>query len=183
MPTNDDELLTRALEGDRDSFADLYRRVHPPLVRYLRTLVADEADDVAAEAWAQALRDLRKFKGDAVAFRAWVATIGRHRALDLHRTRVRRPATATDPAKLPDAAEPVDLTEESLATRRALALIAELPHDQAEAVLLRVVMGLDAPSAARVLGKRPGAVRMATSRGLATLRENLDVTLLDPDAL
>ncbi len=36
-------------------------------------------------------------------------------------------------------------------------------------VLLRVVVGLDGPSVARVLGKRQGAVRMAAYRGLKRL--------------
>ena len=53
-------------------------------------------------------------------------------------------------------------------------LIATLPPDQAEAVLLRVVVGLDAASAGRVLGKRPGAVRTAAHRGLRRLAELLE---------
>lgn len=52
-------------------------------------------------------------------------------------------------------------------------MIARLPRDQAEAVLLRVVVGLDAKAAARVLGKRPGAVRTAAYRGLRKLAEQL----------
>jgi len=40
-------------------------------------------------------------------------------------------------------------------------------------VLLRAVVGLDAASAAAVLGKRPGAVRTASSRGLRTLARRL----------
>jgi RNA polymerase sigma-70 factor (ECF subfamily) len=44
-----------------------------------------------------------------------------------------------------------------------------LPPDQAEAVLLRAVIGLDATTAAHVLGKRPGAIRTAAYRGLRTL--------------
>ncbi|MFE1783577.1 sigma factor-like helix-turn-helix DNA-binding protein, partial [Streptomyces sp. NPDC059506] len=55
-----------------------------------------------------------------------------------------------------------------------VALIAELPRDQAEAVLLRVVVGLDATSTARVLGKRSGAVRMAAHRGLKRLAGRLE---------
>ncbi|MCQ0017506.1 RNA polymerase sigma factor [Actinomadura madurae] len=62
---------------------------------------------------------------------------------------------------------------DGIATERALALIAELPRDQAEAVLLRVVVGLDAKSAGSVLGKRPGAVRTAAYRGLRRLAERL----------
>jgi RNA polymerase sigma-70 factor (ECF subfamily) len=49
-----------------------------------------------------------------------------------------------------------------------------LPRDQAEAVMLRVVAGLDATHAAQVLGKRPGAVRVAAMRGLRRLAEHVE---------
>ncbi len=62
---------------------------------------------------------------------------------------------------------------EALGTDSALSLIARLPQDQAEAVVLRVVVGLDAKSAAETLGKRPGAVRTAAHRGLKRLAELL----------
>src|SRR5579875_1137769 len=62
---------------------------------------------------------------------------------------------------------------EAVATRAAIALIATLPPDQAEAVLLRAVLGLDAATAGTVLGKRPGAVRTAAHRGLRTLARRL----------
>jgi RNA polymerase sigma-70 factor (ECF subfamily) len=42
-------------------------------------------------------------------------------------------------------------------------------------VLLRHVVGFDVARTARVLGKRPGAVRVASHRGLARLRALLDV--------
>ena len=53
-----------------------------------------------------------------------------------------------------------------LVDRAALEWIGSLPGDQAEAVLLRVVIRLDAASGGRVLAKRPGAVRTAAYRGL-----------------
>ena len=42
-------------------------------------------------------------------------------------------------------------------------------------MLLRVVIGLDGPATARVLGKRPGAVRTAAHRGLKRLARQLGV--------
>jgi len=59
-------------------------------------------------------------------------------------------------------------------TAAAIALIATLPREQAEAVLLRAVVGLDAVTAGQVLGKRPGAVRVAAHRGLKTLARRLE---------
>jgi RNA polymerase sigma-70 factor (ECF subfamily) len=61
-----------------------------------------------------------------------------------------------------------------MGTGWALALIATLPKDQAEAVLLRVVAGLDVAQTAAVLGKRPGAVRVAAMRGLRRLAATIE---------
>jgi RNA polymerase sigma-70 factor (ECF subfamily) len=89
----------------------------------------------------------------------------------------RRPATGLSPdvlADLPDGGDTAAQAITQAATDATVELIATLPGDQAEAVLLRVVMGLDAPAAAAVLGKRPGAVRTAVWRGLRKLGERLD---------
>ncbi|MCC9709277.1 RNA polymerase sigma factor [Streptomyces sp. MNU76] len=168
--------VARAQAGDEAAFAVAYRLVQPGLLGYLRGIVGDDAEDVASDAWLEIARDLGRFKGDGAGFRGWSATIARHRALDhLRRQRVRPRATAleNDLLELPGTHSTPDQALESLSTEQALALVARLPRDQAEAVLLRVVVGLDGPAAARVLGKRPGAVRTATHRGLKRLAQLL----------
>lgn len=168
--------VARAQEGDEAAFAVAYRLVHPALLAYVRGLVGDDAEDVMSDAWLEIARDLGRFKGEGAGFRGWTATIARHRALDhLRRQRVRpRPsALEQDVLELPGPQSTHDQAMEALSTEHALALVGELPRDQAEAVLLRVVVGLDGPAAARVLGKRPGAVRTAAYRGLKRLAERL----------
>src|SRR5258706_8865891 len=88
------EVLEKARAGEEDAFRTIYRTVQPGLLRYLRGLVAQDAEDVASQAWAQAARDLGSFRGDPDGFRAWVATIGRRRALDHLRRQRRRPVIA-----------------------------------------------------------------------------------------
>jgi RNA polymerase sigma-70 factor (ECF subfamily) len=168
--------VARAQEGDEAAFAVAYRMVQPGLVGYLRGLVGDDAEDVAADAWLEIARDLGRFRGDGAGFRGWTATIGRHRALDHLRRGRARPRTVvleTETYEHPSSLDTYDQALESLSTRRALDLVARLPKDQAEAVLLRVVVGLDGPTAARVLDKRPGAVRTAAYRGLRRLAKEL----------
>ncbi|MFF7472685.1 sigma-70 family RNA polymerase sigma factor [Streptomyces sp. NPDC008092] len=170
--------VARAQDGDEAAFAVAYRIVQPGLLGYLRGIVGDEAEDVASDAWLEIARDLGRFRGDGAGFRGWTATIARHRALDhLRRRRVRPQAGGTDQDVL-ELAGPHNTHEqalESLSTERALELIRGLPRDQAEAVLLRVVVGLDGPAAARALGKRPGAVRTAAHRGLKRLARQLGI--------
>ncbi len=177
----DDAELTAAVlaaqDGDETAFRTVYRAVHPRLLGYVRTLVGDpDAEDVASEAWLQIARDLERFSGDADRFRGWAARIARNRALDHIRMRGRRPAIGGDETELTGKAAESDTAGEAieaLATGHTLSLIAQLPQDQAEAVVLRVVMGLDAKTAAETLGKRPGAVRTAAHRGLKRLAELL----------
>ena len=172
-----DEVVVRMCAGDAEAFRTVYRSVQAPLLRYLEVLVGrDDAEDVASETWAQAVRDLHRFQGDADGFRGWITTIGRHRALDLLRQRSRRIRADQDLFGI-EITDPVDLevrVAEVITTEAALEVIRSLPRDQAEAVMLRAVMGLDAKSAGAVLGKRPGAVRSAAQRGLRSLERALE---------
>jgi RNA polymerase sigma-70 factor, ECF subfamily len=169
--------IGRAQRGDERAFRLVYQAVQPRLYRYLRVLVGQDAEDVASETWLQIARDLSSFRGDADGFRAWTATIARRRALDHLRYTRRRPVAAMPPEWLPEQSAGQDTAEaalESMSTDTALHLIASLPPDQAEAVVLTVVVGLNAKSAAALLGKRPGAVRTAVYRGLRTLAKRAD---------
>ncbi|XRQ09496.1 RNA polymerase sigma factor [Actinomadura welshii] len=186
MERADEERLCRALraaqDGDEDSFRMLYRDVQPRLIRFAGALVGADAEDVTSEAWLQIARDLHSFRGDLDGFRGWTATITRHRALDHLRRRSRRPTGDAPVEELTAMAADGDTALDALdgiATRDALRVIAELPRDQAEAVLLRVVVGLDAKTAGKVLGKRPGAVRTASYRGLRRLADVLSPSPAD----
>ncbi len=169
--------VTAARDGDEAAFRLLYRTLQPGLLRYLTLLVGGDAEDLASETWLQIARDFRGFRGDGDAFRAWAVTVARHRAMDHLRYQRRRPRLDASVDTLADLSGPEDTASraiEGLSTEEAIALIRTLPRDQAEAVLLRAVIGLDAQTAAKVLGKRPGAVRVAAHRGLRRLAARLE---------
>ena len=165
------------LAGDDEAFRTVYRALQPPLLRYLTVLVGvADAEDMASEAWSQAFRDLDRFSGGADGFRGWVTTIGRNRALDHLRRNSRRPVSdqpVEDLVDLPDSADVELDTLGRVNSEAILGLIASLPREQAEAIMLRTVLGFDAPTAARILGKRPGAVRAAAHRGLKQLAKKI----------
>lgn len=170
------ERLAAAQRGDDASFVVLFRSCQPALLRYLTTIDASLAEDVAAETWAAVVRNLRGFAGDEQGWRAWVFTIARARLRDEQRRVFRRPVPVDAAAAFEAVPAPVDVAaavEAMVSTEAALALVGRLPKDQAEAVLLRHVAGLDVGHAAEVLGKQPGAVRVATHRGLRRLAEML----------
>ncbi|HEU5269223.1 MAG TPA: RNA polymerase sigma factor [Jatrophihabitans sp.] len=174
-----DDWIAAAKAGDEAAFTELYLDTQPRLLRYATGLVGPDAEEVTAEAWLQIVRDLAGFTGDLDAFRGWAARIVRNRAIDSARARARRPVEVRDLAAMldqPSAEDTADLAGANLATAWAIGLIARLPADQAEAVLLRAVVGLDAKAAGQVLGKRAGAVRVAAHRGLKALARMLAET-------
>ena len=166
--------LASAQGGDETAFACLFRELQPALLRYLQ-VITPEAEDVAGETWLQVVKGLRGFRGGEEAFRAWLFTIARHRAVDAGRSRSRRPdvpLALTEAAEQqltgPDAAE---LALEAISTQSVLALIKTLPREHAEIIMLRVVAGLEATDVARIVGKTPGAVRVTAHRALRRLAD------------
>jgi RNA polymerase sigma-70 factor (ECF subfamily) len=177
-------ILAAAQDGGEWAVAILYRWLHPAMVSYLRARAGDEAEDLASETWIAVARGLTRFSGDEAAFRSWVFTIAHRRVIDHHRATARRPrpktlhATEGDqhdaPIDLPagddPAGEVVDAVAGDEAVRRIVAL---LPPDQAEVVLLRVVGGLPVEEVAAITGKRPGTVRVLQHRALRRLADRL----------
>ena len=175
--------LTAAPGGDEQAFAVLWRDLQPAVLRYLRVAVPVAAEDLAADTWISVIRGLARFRGDEQNFRAWVFTAARHRAMDWRRQAVRRPV-ASLPVELlaerPAPDDPVAAVLEAQSTQASLALLAELPADQAEELALRVLGGLGVAEVAQIVGKRPGAVRVLAHRGLRRLARRLESAGLAP---
>ena len=169
-------VLADAQGGSEDQFAVLWRDTNPALLRYLRVLAPENAEDIAAETWVNVVRGLPRFIGDEAAWRAWLFTTARRRLIDQARLRKRHPAEPLDgvsAAEMPRTPDAAQIAMENLATESAIALLSQLPPPQAEVIMLRVVAGLDTDAVAELLGKTPGNIRVMAHRGLKKLEDLL----------
>lgn len=167
-----ESVLSGAQAGAPWALTILYRDLHPRVLRYLSVREPTEAEDLASEVWLDVAAGIGRFRGGEDGFRAWVFTIARRRLLDLRRrTSVRREKPV--PLELLGGDRGVGNAEGealvSIQTDAALALIATLPPDQSDVVLLRVIGDLSVADVATILGKRPGAVRALQYRALKQL--------------
>jgi RNA polymerase sigma-70 factor (ECF subfamily) len=80
-------VLDAAAAGDEAAFRVLWRDLQPGLLRYLDALAPGASEDLASETWLRVVDGLARFSGDERAFRAWVFTVARHRAVDRWRRR------------------------------------------------------------------------------------------------
>src|SRR3984957_2364900 len=165
-------VLAEAQGGSEDQFAVLWRDANPALLRYLRVLAPENAEDIAAETWVQVVRGLPRFIGDEAAWRAWLSAPARRRLLDQARLRMRHPAEPLDEisaAQLPSAPDAAQLALDNIATESAVALLSRPPGQQAELIMLRVLAGLDTDVVAELLDMTPVNVRVTAHRGLRKL--------------
>jgi len=174
-----EDVLRAAQGGSGQAFSQLWRDGNPALVRYLRVMVPEAPEDVAADTWVHVVRRLVAFRGDEQEWRAWLFTTARRRAIDERRRLLRRPVAPlaeVAPERLPVSPDAAEVAIGHFATQSVMALVARLPAGQAEVILLRVVAGLDNEAVARLVGRSPGAVRVAAHRGLRRLAQILAET-------
>jgi len=175
--TTFDGIFAAARLGEEWAVAAIWRDIHPRLIRYLRVAApGGGVGDLASDVWLEVASGLGRFAGDRQGFLRWTFTICRRRVIDAGRREARRRTDPVAPEVLELHAPKVDgELSGRLALDAALAHLSRLPRDQAEVILLRVVVGLDADSVGELLGKRPGTVRVLQHRGL----ERLAAVLVD----
>lgn len=131
-----------------------------------------DGDDVAQQAWTQALAAYPRLRS-STNLRGWLLTITSHCAMDVHRSRARRPVPVQDITAIGEVAGRSqekgpgdgDRPDEVLWSH-----VADLPERQRHAVVLKYVVDLDHLGIAKTLGTTPGMSRRLVSDALATLR-------------
>jgi RNA polymerase sigma-70 factor (ECF subfamily) len=153
----------------------LYRELQPALLRHLRISHADQAEDIAADVWAEVAGLLPRFVGGDEAFRAWVFTLARRRLIDSYRRAGRRRTEPLSGDELdPALDQPEDQVVARMSIERTVARLHQLlPPVQAEVLLLRVVGGLTVDEVAVITGKQPVNVRVLQQRALRRLASRL----------
>ncbi len=131
-----------------------------------------DGDDVAQQAWTQAYAAYPSLRS-ATNLRGWLLTITHRCAMDVHRSRSRRPVPTDDDAVLDRSAGVVAGPEDRLGDHALWSHVARLPERQREAVVLKYVGDLDHPSIADLLGTTPTMSRRLVSDGLKTLRVSI----------
>jgi RNA polymerase sigma-70 factor (ECF subfamily) len=165
------ELVERARQGDEEAWEALFRRAYPKLLSYAsrRLPTAEQAKDAVGETMTRAVANIDRLRGEGGGFDAWMYGIMRHVVVDAQRLMSRE-----GPGLIPDVADASPLPgdrvldhDDAVEVRQAFDRLSAADQELLE---LRVVAELSADEVASVLGRRPGAVRMAQSRALTRLR-------------
>jgi RNA polymerase sigma-70 factor (ECF subfamily) len=166
------ELLAAVAAGDREALRGVYRVQSARLFGVAMAILRDRpaASDALQEAFVRIWKRARRFepaRGDAD---AWLASVARHAALDIARSRGREAASdgSPGPAIDPDALDALAATDPGTRLRDSLRRLEPKPR---AAVVLGFVHGLSYGELTTRLSEPAGTARALVRRGLASLRE------------
>jgi RNA polymerase sigma factor (sigma-70 family) len=149
----------------------VYRDLAPAVLGYLRAQGAADPEDLLMDVFVAVVRDLDGVRGDRAAVRRWVFTIAHHRVVDERRHRARR--TRLRSVDIPEMDGSVPDAMSTGADPELIAALATLTPEQRDVLGLRVVADLPVADVARILRKRPDAVKSMQHRALTSLAERL----------
>jgi RNA polymerase sigma-70 factor, ECF subfamily len=152
----------------RPTFASVAEAELDSVYRYLLLLTGDRAvaEDLTGATFEKAYRTWRRFDSGRGSARAWLCAIARNAALDHFRSERRRLRREAEYAPAATAA-PDPASHGGVV---ALAL-RELSPAEREVVALRVVLDVDGPTTARILGISATACSTRLSRAMKRLEE------------
>jgi RNA polymerase sigma-70 factor (ECF subfamily) len=171
----EEDLVTRALDGDEEAFGDLYESYLADIYHYIyyRVSCRQEAEDLSEAVFLRAWKALDKNPPREVAFRLWLYRIAHNAVVDHYRTR--KELVGLEAAA--DVADPIEGPEDTAASREH---IAELRHamqllsaDHQEVLTCRFIAGLSHTETAAIMARSEQAVRALQYRAIAVLRNLL----------
>jgi RNA polymerase sigma-70 factor (ECF subfamily) len=170
---DDEAALVERARTDRRAFGDLYERYVGRIYSYLYYRVGNrqDAEDLTARVFVQALTHLPEFDAQGGSFSGWLFTIAHNLAANWFRDRARRPSAPLEDVDEPE--EPSDAYRQVVDNETIRTMLAGLPAERQHLLLLRYVQDLSHAEIARLLGRSEGAVRVLLHRTLQALREEL----------
>lgn len=173
MSTVADEqaLVGRAREGDREAMQALYRRHAPRVYAVVRRLAGEDAlaEDWAQEAWIRAFRALPRFRGESK-FSTWLHRVAVNAALHARRRSERRRGRE-EPLPPTLAAAPVP--GDGLLRARLERALERLPDGMREVLVLHDVEGHTHEEIGALLGIAPGTSKSQLFKARAHMRRML----------
>jgi len=182
---NEEDVLQRASQGERDAFGRLYEHYIDRIFNYVyyRTGNVHDAEDLTARVFQRAMNHIRNYTDRGVPFSAWLYRIAHNLVANWHRDRSRRQEIPLN--ELPVVPSREDRPETSLVRSQEqdslLRLIRQLPPERQHLLILKFVENLSNAEIGQIMGRSEGAVKSLYHRTLLSLRDELGAQNINLD--
>lgn len=169
-----EDLVARA-KRDPQFFGELYDQYFARVYAFVYRRVDDRptAEDLTADAFLRALRNLSSFEGTAASFPAWLFRIAANVVNDHYRSLRHRPAPLEIDRWADEHPGPEEIAVLQAEAEEVKLAVRYLTPDQQNVILMRFVGGLKLKEIAEATGRTEQAVKSLMFRALSTLRRRL----------
>ena len=172
-PSEVAQLVDRAAGGNFEAFGQLYGIYLDRIYRYAFHQVKDRmtAEDITEEVFVKAWKAIKSCKGKGRTFSAWIYRIAHNHIINTIRNTQK--FTSIEMENVADISDPKLEVEMKLEQQELTEMIAGLPQNQRQVVVLKFIEGLDNRETGKIMRKSEGAVRILQMRALTTLRPKI----------
>jgi RNA polymerase sigma-70 factor (ECF subfamily) len=176
MPTErrETQLISRARQGDKEAFGDLYELHLEELFSYIyyRVSPKEDAEDMTEQVFLKAWENLSAFRGDA-SFKSWLYRIARNAVVDHYRTRKNHAPLDDNLPLVDEKAQPEEIVLAQDRAKRLIGALSGLSPLHQDIIVLRFINGLGPNEIAEIMERNVGAVRVLQHRALKSMRAYL----------
>ncbi len=177
MLSEPDELLAERAKTDVAAFGILYERHLKRIYNYIyyRTGNIHDAEDLTEKTFFQALTNLQRYRFQGAPFAAWLYRIAHNIVANWHRDTGRHQAVQLD--GLAEMKNPIDdpvaLAEAKEERIELRGVIAKLPADRQQLLILKFVEQMANAEIAQAMGRTEGAIKALLHRTIESLKTEL----------
>jgi RNA polymerase sigma-70 factor (ECF subfamily) len=175
-----DEVLIKRAQQDPAAFEPLYERYVAQIYAYAYYRIGNvqDAEDITARTFYQALTHLGRYTSRGVPFSAWLFRIVHNLVANWHRDNGRRQTFSLDVVlETPDPGKsPVEHAEIREEKNSLWIVVRQLPPERQQLLVLKFVDELPTRQIAIIMGRSEGAVKALLHRTLVTMRQQLPST-------
>jgi RNA polymerase sigma-70 factor, ECF subfamily len=176
MDKDEQQLIRRAQQGDRQAFADLYERYQPAIYNYLYYRIdnPDCAEELTCEVFTRMVQNIGRYQNTGQPFLAWLYTIARNLRIDYYREAGKTQWVELNETLLDEGQSLVETIETHLKAECLKKVLPYLTEDQQFVILARFIEGRDNAEIALLMDKPEGAIKSLQHRALATMRRVIE---------
>lgn len=170
------ELISLAIAGNSEAFGVLYEKYIDQIYNYIyyRTSSGKDAEDLCSRVFIRALHHIERYEDRGYPFSAWLYRIAHNLVVNWYRDKDRsNEISLTDqypPPRMDGNVE--DRIENEDEKEALLQVIADLPEDRKELLILKHVEGLTNSEIGQIMDRTEGAIKALYHRTLESLRDD-----------
>ena len=170
--------LIEHAKTDPEAFGEFYERYVERIYNYIyyRVSSADDAEDLTARTFFQALDKIDRYEDRGAPFSAWLYRIAHNLVANWHRQRSRHKSVPLEDLTVTStrlSSNPSALTEKRESQEELLDAIHRLTEDRQQLLILKFVERLPNAEIGQIMGRTESSIKSLYHRTLLTLRADM----------